>query len=352
MKRLLLLALALLPVPLAAQEVTDRSPLQPRLNLTLTPADVAALEQVPANRLPPPPARESRRRRASMVGYINDAGIQSQLRVRFDVGQGIEAPDRAEFFYPKCGCYRGLDTDHPAYDPNAPGPAPGIASDIDFSQFYVQAEWAFSPRVSVYGELPFRSIRPQAFVPGTEPGFGNASGLSDLRAGVKLGLVATRETAVTFRVEGTFPTGDGGKGLGVEHGSVEPALLVSQAVGTRANVEGQFGVVYAFDGSDGIASSEPFSGHVLYYGFGPSVTVYEGDAVSFTPVVELVGWRVLSGFQTLDFREADGTNIVNLKVGARLGIKDHSSLYVGYGHHLTDAKWYDSIFRVEYRVTF
>ena len=40
------------------------------------------------------------------------------------------------------------------------------------------------------------------------------------------------------------------------------------------------------------------------------------------PVVELVGWRVLSGFQTVAATvDAGGTNIVNLKFGARLLIR-------------------------------
>lgn len=79
-------------------------------------------------------------------------------------------------------------------------------------------------------------------------------------------------------------------------------------------------------------------------------------------MIELVGWRVLGGFQTGDPAVTSGpstgfakaadvaANIVNLKVGARFVIRDMASIYVGYGHHLTDATWYDDIFRIEYRV--
>ena len=72
----------------------------------------------------------------------------------------------------------------------------------------------------------------------------------------------------------------------------------------------------------------------------------------FAPIVELVGWRVISGLQTGGIADASGTNIVNLKIGARTSWTPESSLYVGYGHALTTASWYEDIVRVEYRYSF
>jgi hypothetical protein len=91
----------------------------------------------------------------------------------------------------------------------------------------------------------------------------------------------------------------------------------------------------------------------LYYGLGTSYDVFSSDTVRVAPVVELVGWRVMSGFMTVCegapcFAEADG-NIVNLKIGARVVMQGLSSIYVGYGKGLTDRHWYDEIFRVEFR---
>jgi hypothetical protein len=48
----------------------------------------------------------------------------------------------------------------------------------------------------------------------------------------------------------------------------------------------------------------------------------------------------------------DGTNIVNLKVGARTAIGDHNSFYLGYGQALSHELWYKHIVRLEYRYTF
>jgi hypothetical protein len=74
--------------------------------------------------------------------------------------------------------------------------------------------------------------------------------------------------------------------------------------------------------------------------------------VQFAPVVELVGWRVLGGFQTGGFADASGIDIVNLKVGVRVVLRDRSSIYGGYGHALTDATWYGDVVRLEYRYAF
>src|SRR5262249_49922728 len=87
-------------------------------------APAPAPAAVPAPALP--------RRRGSMVGYIEDATVGSQVRLRYELGFHAHVPDRAEFFYAKCGCYAGLPAGNPFADPNAPGPAPGIVSDLNF----------------------------------------------------------------------------------------------------------------------------------------------------------------------------------------------------------------------------
>jgi outer membrane autotransporter protein len=75
-------------------------------------------------------------------------------------------------------------------------------------------------------------------------------------------------------------------------------------------------------------------------------------------VIELVGWTVLGGLETngkffpAPVVSADGTNIVNLKLGARTSIGRHHSFYLGYGQALTHEVWYKHIVRLEYRYTF
>jgi hypothetical protein len=349
------LLLMLLPAVVAAQP-TGVLPGAERLAANAANATTAAEAGAaqPTERTPPPPPPPAvGRRRPSMVGYVGDASIGSQLRIRFDSGFENTAPDRAEFFYAKCGCYRGLPPDHPAYDPEAPGPGPGVASELDFRQLYIQAEYAIHGRASVYGELPIRWVLPQAFVAGTGA-FGNATGLSDVRGGVKLALVASPDQFLTVQLQADAPSGDAGKGLGTNHWSLSPTVLYFQRLGDRVALESQFGSVLPLDGSAGIPTngSERFAGRVLTYGVGASVDLAPRSRVSVAPVLELFGWHVIDGFQTATLGPADGIDVVNLKVGARISAGERGSFYVGYGKALTDDTWYDDIVRLEYRFGF
>ena len=305
-----------------------------------------------APRLPP-----VRRRRGTFVGYIDDALPESNLRVRFDAAGGNTVPDRAEFFYAKCGCYRGLAVAAPAlFDPNSPGPGPGAANDISFQQLYLEGEYQVVPQLSVLGQIPVRWLQPKSFIAGTGAAFSDQSGFGDIRVGAKLAFVDTAATIASVKVQFHFPSGDASKGLGTDHASWEPAVLLWNELSPKVNLESQLGVWLPIGGAAPAptAGDGHFAGRVFYYGIGPSFSVYDSGGTRVAPVVELVGWHVMSGNQTpsdLGNFDASGTNIVNLKIGVRF-VVDKGSFYAGYGHALTDAAWYTDIVRFEYRYAF
>jgi hypothetical protein len=286
-----------------------------------------------------------------MVGYLDDATVGSKIRVRFDIGLNMDTPDRAEFFYAKCGvCYSDLDEDDPNFDPDAPGPNASI--DVDFRQFLVLAE-AGGPRLSVFAEIPIRMV--QGIDADDDNPFLDASGLSDLRGGVRIAALSRPQHAVTIQALAYLPTGDAAKGLGTNHGTVEGSVLFYGELSPTAAIEGQAGLWVPLGGSAPLPTDGDgkFAGKVLFYGVGPSVEVFRRGAVSFGPVVELAVWHVLSGNQTSnDTTDASGTVIANLKFGARVSWNQRGSLYAGYGRVLTEARWYSDIFRVEYRHSF
>jgi hypothetical protein len=355
MRVMTLIAALVIAIPAAAQDqgntaATSAAPTEAtaaRSGLA-APADAPAALQGTSSR--------GTKRKGSMVGYIEDATIRTQLRFRFDMGWGMDSPDRAEFFYGKCGCYRDL-AGSPLLDPEAPGPGPGIVTGLNFNQFMVLGEYAVNGRVSIFGELPIRSLDPKSFVDGTGS-FEGQSGIGDITAGVKLGLVTDENRDVTLLLRASMPSGDSLKGLGTDHASFEPALLYRQAVHDRVSIESQFGLWNPIGGSRGPQpSDDKFAGSILYYGIGPSVDAFDNGKVRFSPVVELVGWHVLKGFETKTLLtpvggNAEGVNVVNLKFGARTSFNDSGSIYVGFGWHLTDAVWYDKIWRFEYRAGF
>jgi hypothetical protein len=119
------------------------------------------------------------------------------------------------------------------------------------------------------------------------------------------------------------------KGLGTNHYSVEPSLLLYE----KLSIEGQVGDWHPIGGSAGVPTSvsEGFAGDVFFYGIGPSYRLYQGNRFSVAPVVELFGWHVLSGFQTQLSApnlaaEVSGMNIVNIKAGLRIGVVRSTSV--------------------------
>jgi hypothetical protein len=281
----------------------------------------------------------------SMVGYIDNAIVGSEIRIRFDAGFGTNAPDRAEYFYAQCGCEGGTSR----------GPKPGIATNLNFQQLYMRGEYAPLKRLSFFVELPFRWLQPLSFA-NNAPGFANQAGLADMQAGVKFAVIASHQRFLTLQLVGQFPSGDSTRGLGTAHYSFAPSLLFFQKIGDRIGFEAQAGDSHPTGGD-----TPGFAGDVFTYGIGPSYELYRGETVRITPVLELVGWRVIEGMETNPaligivkppVQSADGINIVNMKIGARTSIGNHNSIYVGFGEALTHDIWYKHILRIEYRYTF
>ena len=212
------IVLALLAAPVAAEQaVPDNPGRQPdieRVVVELARRDAAdaVLMQVqtpPRPPAPPPltqaPALPSLRRRGSMVGYLDDAVIGTKLRLRYETAAENDVPDRAEFFYAKCGCYRDLDIDDPATIPRSPGPRPGAASDLDFQQVFLQGEVEAGARISFFAELPLRWIALQEFIPGTGGPFEDKGGIGDLRGGIKVALASERQPGRHAAAQGVLP---------------------------------------------------------------------------------------------------------------------------------------------------
>ena len=283
----------------------------------------------------------------SMVGYIDNAVVGSEVRIRFDASFNDHFPDRAEFFYGQCGCNYA----------NGRGPTgpPALVSNLNFQQLRFYGEYAPISHFSLFAEVPVRWVQPQRVVPGTGS-FTNQAGISDVQAGFKLALLASPDRYLTLQLQSYFPSGDATKGMGTNHYSVEPALLYYQRLSERIAVEAQIGGWHPIGGSTDQTTGTGFAGDVFFYGIGPSYELYRSPNLRFAPVIELVGWSVLGGRETNPYLQhtepADGIKIVNLKIGARTTFGVHSSLYVGYGRALTFADWYRDLVRVEYRYSF
>ena len=327
-----------------------------RAQLRLSAAINAGLsQQVRARR------RRPRSGSSSNVGYVDNAIVGDMFTLRYDNARDMEIPDLVEFFYGKCGCFRPL-----GLDPDATGPG-GVVSggeitmdvlietSLDFQEVVLDAEIALSDRFSVFAELPYRSVQGVAIMDG--------SGISDIQVGFKFALVATEDRYLTFQLKGYLPTGDALEGLGTDHASIEPAILYHEGAAERFKLEAELRLWIPTGGSSsagtGLDTQDNYYGSVLRYGIGLGYDLTPDASVRFTPVVELVAWRILGGVglrsadgtpSTADPFDASGTNIANVKVGFRFGIRESDSIFAGYGKTLTDTWWYKNIIRIEYRL--
>jgi hypothetical protein len=303
----------------------------------------------------------------SDAGYIDTAVIRNRVRVRFDAAYDNPFPDRAEFFYPTCGCF-----------PGAPGP-PLPESSVDYQELEADIEFALARRFSVFLEVPYRFIDPVAN--------DNTSGFSDLRAGFKYGLIAEPGNWLTFQLRVFADTGDGSRGLGTAHPAIEPAFLFQRNETDNFSFFGEVRLWVPIDGNTEVfplavelggpgGTEQDYAGPVVRYGLGAGVDLLESPCCckpwKTTLVTEFVGWTVLDGLKertltpfepiedppgTLnpdfleDYDTADGDTIVNVKVGLRFSTPAHT-VYVGYGRALTHEVWYENIVRAEYTYRF
>jgi hypothetical protein len=285
------------------------------------------------------------------TGYIDPAIPFTHFRFRFDAAYDDNRPDRAEFFYAKCGCFRlaGLD-------PRAQGP-PKVETSVDYQDVSAYLEVALGDRFSAFIEAPYRFLNAEQNT--------DTNGFSDMNAGFKFAFIASEGNYLTFQFRTYIPTGDSTRGLGTDHVSLEPALLWHQKLSCKLFLDAELRDWIPIDSTD-------FAGNVTRYGVGLTYSVLDTGRFRVMPVAEFVGWTVLSGKElavanTLPppggitaVQNADGDTIVNAKVGVRFGFGSseaqgylsHSDLYVGYGRALTGDVWYKDILRVEYRLLF
>jgi hypothetical protein len=261
------------------------------------------------------------------VGYIDNALPASQVIVRYDAGFTFAFPNRSEFFYARGG-------------PGSQG-SPFLERRIDYQHLSAYVETAWLPDLSTFVEVPIRWINPDINA--------NEAGLSDINAGCKWAFYSTERGVASFQFRTYAPSGDSRKGLGTNHTSIEPALLLFAPINERLSLVGELRYWFPIGGSD-------FAGDLFRYGAGFRYDLIHTCSLRLAPVVELVGWTVLSGQQSRRLasggvlqENARGTDILNAKLGVRLDLGDRTGLYAGYGRALTGETWYKDVARVELR---
>lgn len=264
----------------------------------------------------------------STVGYIDNPIVGNQFRFRYDSNYNARQPARAEYLWPVGG---------------KRGPGPGPDTSVDYQDLAAYTELEVADGWSLFGEVPVRFANPEIQ--------DNTAGLGDSNFGFRHAFGVTADSVQTFQFRVYVPTGDGDRGLGTDHVSLEPGLLWYEQLAPRLTGFAELKDWIAIDGSEG------FAGNVLRYGVGASyVLLEECRHRNVSAVTEFVGWTVLDGGSAITtpgpvtrFVDAAGDTIVNAKVGLRWRISVDTDVYGGYGRGLTGDTHYSDMLRLELR---
>src|SRR5262249_12753788 len=159
-------------------------------------------------------------------------------------------------------------------------------------------------------------------------------------AGFKYAFIDDSDLVATFQFRTWIPTGDGHRGLGNDHVSLEPGLLLWMPLGEALGLEGELRYWVPVGGTD-------FAGDILRYGVGLDYNLPSTGGVQISPTATVVGWTMLSGKESVlrpsrrvTVDDTDGETVVNIKLGVRAQTERFGSVFVGYGHVLTGDRWY------------
>jgi hypothetical protein len=268
--------------------------------------------------------------RDSNVGYIDPAIPDNILRLRIDAAFDNPTPTLAQSFWsigPPTG--RG---------PSIP------ESSVDYQDVALYCEGLVTPSISGFVNVPVRFLNPEQ-----NP---NTAGLADMDLGIKAAFIDEEDLVATFQFRTYLPTGDVDRGLGNDHVSLEPALLVYKPIAECWGLEAELRDWIPIDGTD-------FAGNIIRYGVGVHYDWACSPCWQIVPVAEVVGWTILDGQVSVRqpsgaaiVESAAGDTIINTKLGARLKCGERFDIYTGYGRPLTGDVWYENIVRFELRFFF
>jgi hypothetical protein len=199
-------------------------------------------------------------------------------------------------------------------------------------------------RFSAFVEVPWRFLNPEINA--------DHNGIGDMSAGFKYAFIDDPDFVATFQFRTWAPTGDARRGLGNNHVSLEPELLIWKPLTERCGLEAELRYWVPIGGTD-------FAGDIIRYGISLHYDLPRFGMVQFSPVATVVGWTVLGGKESglqpsglVTVNDAAGDTIVNLKLGVRAGLERCGDLFVGYGRVLTGDRWYENTVRLEWRYAF
>lgn len=236
------------------------------------------------------------------------------LKLQWD--QGLNTPDRAEYFWATAGLGPGADPKVDVLDTK-------FNMDLGNERLMVMTEWTM------------RSVDP-TIAP-------NTTGVGDLVIGTKALMIDGKRLKVSSIMRTYIDIGDVDRGLGTGHISLEPGLLSRYCLSPKTYVFSE--VKYWIP----IAAAPGISGDVLSTGFAISTVARESDVYAMMPTLEVRTLTFLFGGESVgnQQRRIDGDTVVELYPGLRAVVGPEGDLglwefHINAGLTFGDRDWFDS----------
>lgn len=265
---------------------------------------------------------------------------QSQMLLRWDSGQNLRQPERAEFFWARPGVLGGR------------GPR-NIANRVDYDELVLHAEVA-TGAFAFFIDTPYRAVESD-----TNPGHSN---FGDLNLGTKSLLVDCDLMQLTFQFRTYIPTASPQNGLGTGHTSLEPSALMAIKLMTDTYLQNQ--VAYWIP----VGGDRDYQGAVWHYHTSLNRQFYKRGPIALIGTSEFNGWsftdgavanRALLAFVQPNAQNRDaftqrgsGTTYLNLGGGIRMVFCDKFDIGFGSTFAITDGHLADNLYRTEFRVRY
>ena len=259
---------------------------------------------------------------ANAAFFVDHARPTTMTRLRWDHGENLVDPDRAEYFWAQIG-----------------GPGPALPETrVDYDELHLYQEIG-ADRFSLFIDLPYRSQRGQVN--------GGSGGIGDLRIGTKSLLLDSDVLQFTFQFATTIPTAGPGGGVGTGHVALDPSLLM--AVKLRENTYWQSQIGYWF----GVGNS---NGSLVHYHNSINQVLWRPTCDTLlVGTFESVGYTFTSGQVTLPNGvrvSANDTTYFTLGPGLRWCMCNRVDFGFGMQFAVTDRHFAEQLYRTEIRFRF
>jgi hypothetical protein len=262
---------------------------------------------------------------ANAAFWVDGARPVTQVRYRWDASLNLIYPDRAGFIWPTVGTL-------------GPKVAPGS---MDLHELSMYNEIASGPSFSFFTNMPYRSYDTDLD--------GHGAGFGDMDMGTKSVLFDCELLQITFQMRTFIPIGNGLKGIGTMHVSLEPSLIVGLNLAPETYFQAQIAEWIPIGGGGG-------AGAILHYHTSLNHVLWRWQpSMPIIGTLEANGWSFQDGTYTDPsgvVHSASGETYLSAGPGLRVVVCDKVDFGIGTAFAVTQDHWGEQSVRSEFRWRF